>query len=153
MKQKEETGKPLILLYFAVIFSVIVIDQFSKFLVSRSFSFGSYPIIDNFIYITLVRNTGAAFGMLKGFNFILALITFAVIAAAGRYLFVSKDRFANIALCLIIGGAIGNLTDRIVFGYVVDFIDVGFWPVFNLADSAVTVGVGLLAISIFKPKL
>ena len=137
MKQNEETGKSSMLYYFVLIFAVIVIDQFSKFLISRSFSFGSYPVVKNFLYITLVRNTGAAFGMLKGFNVILVLITAAVIAAAGRYLFVSKDRFVNFALCLIIGGAIGNLIDRIVFGYVVDFIDVGFWPVFKDRKSVV----------------
>ena len=99
--------------------------------------------------ITPVQNTGVAFGLLRGYGSILAAV--AVLIAALFFAFGRRSVRAPLtgaALGLLIGGAAGNLLDRLVRGYVFDFIDVGFWPVFNLADCAITVGIGLLIVQL-----
>lgn len=98
--------------------------------------------------IQFANNTGAAFGLFKGWNLILAILTFIVISTI-IYLYVSKPNYFKekpvyISAALIIGGALGNLTDRILYGYVIDYINLGSFPVFNLADIALTAGALLL---------
>ncbi|MBI4439034.1 signal peptidase II [Candidatus Woesearchaeota archaeon] len=103
--------------------------------------------------ISLVRNTGAAFGILPGTSLILAAIGTAVIAAILlSYRKLSATRKTRIATGLILAGTTGNLIDRLLLGYVIDFIDPSFWPAFNVADAALTVGAAILLIHIYTKK-
>jgi signal peptidase II len=111
------------------------------------------PIVGDYLRFTYVENRGAAFGLLQDqttFFVFVGLLVIGVIAASYRYLPRSGFRL-HLALGLQLGGAIGNLIDRIRQGYVVDFVDFGYrsnwWPVFNVADSAIVVGVALLALN------
>ena len=152
MSQEDETGKPWKIGYLLIIMSVVILDQLSKYLVKANHSFGSFPLIDNLIYITVVRNTGSAFGMFRNTNFILIIITIILIIFALNYLISSERKLLGTALSLIIGGAIGNLIDRIMLGHVLDFIDVNYWPVFNLADLSISIGTAILFYCIIRAK-
>lgn len=112
---------------FIIAFLVVVLDQLSKFI----FSGKHYGIIN---YTT---NTGMVFGLFKGYNFLFILITLIIVLFIGYILL--KD--GRLSYSFILGGAIGNLMDRLVFGFVRDFIDLKIWPVFNLADSFIVIGI------------
>ncbi len=104
----------------------------------------SLPIIDPIIFITYIKNTGAAFGIFKNSTLILALISIIFMVAmflAYYSSFRNKGRFFDIGYGLIIGGSIGNLIDRLLRGYVVDYIDVRYFSVMNLADIMINVGI------------
>lgn len=108
----------------------------------------------NFPFIHIVFNKGIAFGLFKEYShflnyliIILILFLFYIIKKDTHKTFSSK-----IAYGLILGGAFSNLYDRLVYGYVIDYIDLKVWPVFNLADSAITVGVGILFLKLLKEK-
>jgi len=121
-----------------------VADQLTKHVILSSFTPGqSLPVIPSVLHLTYIQNTGAAFGLFRGMTAILAVLSFIAAAWIVRELRVGRMRHdARIwALALVLGGAAGNLIDRIVYGYVVDFIDLLIWPVFNVADSAITLGV------------
>jgi signal peptidase II len=132
--------------------AVIALDQLTKWLASSRLLMGRpVPVLDDFARFTLVHNTGAAFGLFPGSRVPFIVISVLAIAVV-IYLFLRETyrSLANrILLGCILGGAIGNLVDRARLGWVVDFIDVGIgsvrWPVFNVADSAVTLGVLFLA--------
>jgi signal peptidase II len=115
------------------------------------------PVVGDFLRFTYVENRGAAFGLLQdqtAFFVLVGVIVIGVIAASYRYLPRSGFRL-HLALGLQLGGAIGNLIDRVRQGYVVDFVDFGYhsnwWPVFNVADSAIVIGVALLALNALSP--
>jgi signal peptidase II len=134
---------------------VIIADRLAKSLVlERLYDGQSVEVIPKVFHLTLVFNTGAAFGILKGSNGLFTAASVAVIAfimiyvAAGR----RKDAVMNCALGLILGGAAGNLIDRIMFGSIIDFLDLRVWPVFNVADSAITAGSALIVIRIFSGR-
>ncbi|OGX15426.1 MAG: signal peptidase II [Omnitrophica WOR_2 bacterium RBG_13_41_10] len=132
---------------------ILFLDQLTKSIVIKNLSPNqSIPIIKGLLYVTFVRNRGAAFGILK--NQLPLFIFTALFAVVLIFLVISKKRqrplILNISLGLILAGAIGNLIDRIFLGYVVDFIDFRIWPVFNVADSAITIGAVLLGWSILK---
>ncbi len=134
---------------------IIILDQWTKGLIQGSFNLGQSIPETGFFRLTYVQNTGAAFSIFYGANNILAgfaiagvcLILFYNFYLSPRYPFLNT-RFNKIALALILGGSIGNLIDRLWLGYVRDFIDVGPWPIFNVADSSTVVGTILFAISI-----
>jgi signal peptidase II len=134
--------------FYLIALAVIALDQISKLLVTSRLPFGmSVPAVQDVLYITLVRNRGGAFGLFQSWAGALIIIT---LAAAIAIIVVTRrggamPRLLGVALALQLGGALGNLIDRLRFGYVVDFFDFRVWPVFNLADSAITVGVALLA--------
>ena len=116
------------------------------------------PVVGDFLRFTYVENRGAAFGLLQdqtAFFVLVGVIVIGVIAASYRYLPRSGFRL-HLALGLQLGGAIGNLIDRVRQGYVVDFVDFGYhanwWPVFNVADSAIVIGVALLALNALSPS-
>lgn len=136
--------------------SVLFLDQLTKFLATKYLSFNqSLPLIKGVLYLSLVHNRGAAFGMLKGLNifFILAaLAAITLIYLTLRKLGWRRITIAAASLSLILAGALGNLIDRLAFGYVIDFIDLRIWPVFNVADSAITIGALLWAFSIIKAR-
>ncbi len=131
---------------------VLVLDQLSKAMASARLLAGEpVAVLGNFLRLTLVHNTGAAFGLFPGSRLPFIMVSVLAIGVV-LYLF-ARDAYRSLAnrvlLGCILGGALGNLVDRIRWGRVVDFIDVGIgtvrWPVFNVADSAVTLGVILLA--------
>lgn len=136
------------IIFFVGAFSVVLLDQLTKWI------FNSLDIdlavINNILHLTLVRNTGAGFGILKGSSF---LIWIGLIVIGGILYFYDKMSKEDVVpLALILGGAFGNLIDRVFRGYVVDFIDFRIWPVFNVADIALTIGALLLIINIIKKK-
>jgi len=132
---------------FIIVSSVIFFDQLSKFFAIRFLQLNTpVALIKNFLYLTLVNNRGAAFGMLKNHLLLFVAISFFAILFIFLHLKNKKHPFIfKISLSLILSGAAGNLIDRLRFGYVVDFLDFRIWPVFNLADSALTIGALLLS--------
>jgi len=136
---------------------VIILDQVTKAIASARLLMGQpVPLLGDTVRFTLVHNTGAAFGLFPGSRLPFIVISLLAIAVV-LYLFLRETyrSLANrILLGCILGGAIGNLIDRIRLGWVVDFIDLGVgsfrWPVFNVADSAVTLGVLFLAWSLAR---
>ena len=132
---------------------VIIIDQFTKRMVINKIPLNSQlEIIPNFLYITHIKNTGAAFGMFQDKTDILIIISFiAVILVAVLKITLKIDSFIyNISLGFILGGAIGNLFDRFFLRQVTDFIQVNYFAVFNGADSFIVIGFVLLFIIIIK---
>ncbi len=129
---------------------VVVLDQLTKQFFWRNGQ--NYTVIEGFFNVTLVRNSGAAFGVLQGgrvFFVVASVVAIALIAYVGWRL-PKESRYRRVLLALILGGAVGNLIDRLLYGQVIDFIQIGFrghyWPVFNVADMAVTVGAALLVL-------
>lgn len=123
--------------------TTVVLDQISKFIITSTMNYGESIPPTGLFRITYVKNTGSAFGILQDQTTWLIL---ASIIAIFVLIFLYRNLSANgilirILIGLQIGGAIGNLADRIRIGYVVDFIDIGLWPVFNIADSAITIGI------------
>ena len=129
----------LILLGIIIVFA----DQWSKHVVENYLYLGqSVPIITDVFHITLLRNPGALFGFMPGgrwFFIVITIISLAIMALLMIEIPRGKT-FMKVGMTLIIGGALGNLIDRVRFGYVIDFIDFRFWPVFNIADTALVVG-------------
>ncbi|MBS3969494.1 MAG: signal peptidase II [Clostridia bacterium] len=134
---------------FAVTAIVIVIlDQLTKHLILTSMRpYESIPVIENVFHITFVRNPGAAFGILQNqITFFIVVTIIVIFLLVGVYWKLArKNIILTIGLSLQLGGAVGNLIDRIRFSYVVDFLDFRVWPVFNVADMAIVTGVILLA--------
>ncbi len=140
-----------------VIILVLALDQLSKYLVSSQLSLHqSIPLIPSVFSLTLVHNRGAAFGILKGHLWLLIAVTLGAIALLVTTLrqrrLREKMTLTTWALCLILSGAAGNLIDRLLHGYVIDFFDLHVWPVFNVADSAISVGAVLLSWSLFRGR-
>ena len=148
--ERRGQSRTTILISAVTVIVLVGLDRISKIFFSNTLSLGeSIPIVRNIFYITLVRNTGIAFGLFRNqwvVSVIIPVILLALIAYSIYYYKKSKDvsRIYVIAVSLILSGAIGNLIDRMMFGYVIDFIDFRIWPVFNLADSAITIGTLLI---------
>lgn len=127
---------------------VFLLDRVTKMMVQRYLVEGeSIPVIKNIFHLTYYRNPGAAFNVLAhrtGFFIVIALVVLSIILYYYNKIPLDKP-FARTALALQFGGVAGNLVDRIFGGYVVDFLDFRFWPVFNIADSAIVIGVILLS--------
>jgi len=142
----------ILLLILPVAAVVFVSDFFIKNYLSTHFAYQSIPVIKNIFNITVIFNKGAAFGIFQGQVLFLILITLILISIFIFFIFVEKDyrRLTLAAYGLILGGAASNFYDRIVLGYVVDYLDFRVWPVFNLADSCICIGVGLLVLQSFR---
>lgn len=147
--------------YYILAFIIIGIDQFSKWIVITKMDlYEQIPIIDGFFYLTSHRNSGAAWGILEGqmvfFYIITAIVVVGLVYYMQRY---AKDfTLLAISLSFVLGGAIGNFIDRLFRKEVVDFLDFIIftydYPIFNIADSALVVGViGLLIATLFEEKL
>ncbi|NLZ75459.1 MAG: signal peptidase II [Erysipelotrichia bacterium] len=133
---------------------LVLIDQISKIAmkVISNFYSESFTIIKDFFYITYAENTGAAFSILKGQRWFFVIMALIVCVVITFYIIKYKPKkLEKISLQLILAGAIGNVIDRLVYGYVIDFLDFyifGYdFPVFNIADSCITIGAVLLIIS------
>jgi len=153
--------------YFVLaVFSALIValDQLTKMYIHTRFELGDFTVvIPNYFNITYVRNTGAAFGLMRDVHetfrslFFLSMPPIAMITILAILRGVpSSDRIQVVALSSIFGGAIGNYIDRIRFGYVIDFLDFHWrntysWPAFNIADSAIVVGVSVLVVLMRKP--
>ncbi len=137
-----------------IVCSIIIADQLSKQLVISMMELGqSVTVIDNFLYLTYVRNPGAAFGMLPYQTaFFIAVTLVVVVLILYYYRFLSEDhRWMRLGLSLQLGGALGNLIDRVTAAYVIDFINFTIWPpVFNLADAAIVIGIGIFLVAFWR---
>ena len=131
----------------------VAIDQASKFIVRGSMALHQpEPVLGDFFRLTYIHNPGAAFGLNVGsplLHTVFSLLALGILVYLYRSL-AANERLLRLALCLVLGGAVGNIIDRLYLGEVVDFFDFGFgnlrWPIFNFADSFVTVGVLLLVL-------
>ena len=144
--------------------AIVICDQITKAIVDRTMSLhDSIPIIDGFFNLTYVRNTGAAFGIFSGSHeaFRLPFLILVSVIAIGFVLVMLKRlRYEATgiaaALAFILGGAIGNLIDRALYGEVIDFLDVYWsnyhWPAFNVADSFITIGVTITLFYLIRAK-
>ena len=138
--------------FFLTALVIATADQLSKIWIRTNLAVGQSIPEAGFPRLTHIKNTGAAFGLFHGQAFPLTIVALVGVAVLLVYaLFVYRrfpdldKRLAWIGLGLVLGGTIGNLIDRLRFGYVTDFIDFGFWPAFNIADPAIVVGVILFA--------
>jgi signal peptidase II len=133
---------------------VFVLDRITKSLVAANIPFGQDRVaVDHLVWLTNVRNAGAAFGTAPALSPFFLLASAAVAAGLIWYVLSHRDDLvANAVLGLILGGTLGNGYDRVVFGTVTDFIDLHWWPIFNVADSAISVGVVLLIAGYFLRK-
>ena len=136
---------------------IVVADQLSKVWIRTNLPEGHSLFQIGFFQIIHVHNTGAAFGLFRGHTFALTIVAIIAITVILVYTFVGyrhlpwlDSMLGKLALGLILGGTVGNLIDRLRFGYVTDFIGFSFWPTFNIADSAVTIGVILFAYSLLR---
>ncbi len=153
---------PKSLILSAVGGSVILLDQISKIYIDQTFRLHeSLPVIPQLFSITYVRNPGAAFGLFADQSSLFRTVLFAGVSIAALvFLFLmlyqapKEDRWQITALSLLLGGATGNLLDRVRMGEVIDFLDfyIGtyHWPAFNVADSAITIGVAMLLLALLK---
>ena len=137
---------------FLVSIIVVFLDQVTKIFVEKNIS-NSVSVLGNFFQLTLVKNTGSIFGLFHNQNTLIIWFSIVVIGFILYYYDKIPDEASTkFFVALILGGAIGNLIDRYRVGYVIDFIDFSFWPTFNLADSALTIGIIVLMLYIYKKK-
>lgn len=142
-------------------FFIVVLDQISKWQASIALAKGSITVLPSFFDFELVHNLGAAFGLFAGFSPLwrgILLISVAVFAILFVLVLLYKTHrtWEALGLGLVLGGALGNLIDRLRMGWVVDFIHLHWydlsWPVFNLADCAISIGVGLMLLDSWRPQ-
>lgn len=135
--------------------TVLVLDRLTKYLIVQNIPLNeSLPLIKNIFHISLVYNSGAAFGIFKTQNYSLVAISIlAIILIIGHLRrTAAKGKLYLSSLVLILAGTVGNLIDRVSLGYVIDFLDFRIWPVFNIADSSITIGALLLGYCLLKKK-
>ncbi len=142
--------------FILIVAAVIIIDQISKYVVVKNFFLGeSVPVIPDIFHWTYILNQGAAFGMLEGSRWLFILIALAV--SAGIWYFrgeIGKEPvMVRFGAALFTGGAVGNLIDRILRGAVIDFFDFRIWPIFNVADIAICIGVGMILWKLITAEL
>ena len=158
-KNAGSPGSASVTMWLGIALIVVLFDQISKITMSRLLAFGQSEPVTSFFNLVMVYNKGAAFSFLadqQGWQRYL----FVGISLAASLLIIwmlkrnPSQRLFCWALALILGGAIGNLIDRLAYGHVIDFLDVYFygwhWPAFNVADSAITIGAGLFILDEFR---
>lgn len=139
----------------ALIAAILLVDQFSKFLILKYLGLNAtYVVIKGIFSITPTLNTGGGFGILPDQTFLFILISiitiiFIIYTLLSRKL---KGKIFVYSISMILAGALGNLVDRLRLGAVIDFIDFKVWPVFNIADSSITIGVIILAWQLLKSR-
>ncbi len=139
--------------FILLVLGVFFLDQGIKWLVMQNMQLGqSIPLIDNVFHLTYLWNPGAAFGMLPYKTAFFIAVTVLVVVGIGLYYrkIPPGKRRLKLGLALQVGGAVGNLADRVRFGHVIDYFDFRVWPVFNIADIAIVTGVGLLFLEVIK---
>ncbi|MBI5893384.1 MAG: signal peptidase II [Deltaproteobacteria bacterium] len=147
-------------IFFIITLIIVILDQITKFIIMDSFAIHqSIEIIPGIFNLTYIRNPGAAFGMFRDGSelfrqiFLIGTSIAALIIIVYFYYKTQDGLLTKFSLSLIAGGAVGNLIDRIIFGEVIDFLDVHWksfhWPAFNIADSAITIGVGITIYTLY----
>ena len=148
--------------YLFLVLAILILDRWTKAWIQSRFDLSeSATVIDGFFNITYVRNTGVAFGIFSSISSPAKTLLLSVFTAFAAVIVIAYSvrnpaghRLLQVALALILGGALGNLYDRLAYGYVVDFLEFYIrtyhWPAFNVADSAITIGVALLALEIIR---
>lgn len=140
-------------LWLALALLILLLDQFFKVLILGSYQLGEGTLVTSFFNIVRVHNTGAAFSFLAGASgwqrwFFVGLGAVATVVMVWMLKSHAGQRLFGLAMACILGGAVGNVVDRLLYGYVVDFLDFHYagihFPAFNVADSAITLGAGLL---------
>ena len=147
-----------IALFLSGVLGVIALDRFTKIFFSNLLDLNeSIAVIQNVLHFSLVHNTGIAFGLFKdcGAVFIIIPVILTGLLIYNVYYYRHSENLTRtyiIAFSLILGGAVGNLIDRLFIGYVIDFIDFRVWPVFNVADSAITIGAAIILLKCIPSK-
>lgn len=137
---------------------IVILDQLTKTVVEMNLSFNEswMPIrwLEPYLRVVHWKNTGAAFGIGQDLNLFFILLSVIIVVAILYYFprIPESEPFFKVALSMQLGGALGNLVDRITQGYVTDFISVGAFPVFNVADSSITLGVGVLLLGMWLER-
>jgi len=145
--------------WYVVAIVLLIADQLAKYTITQNFLYGEYINIFPGLDFTLVHNTGAAFSFLSDAGgwqrwlFLIISLAASIVLIVWLYRLKASQFFLSTSLALILGGALGNLYDRIFLGYVVDFIDFYYgmyhWPVFNIADASITLGAVFLIFESF----
>lgn len=147
--------------WFGITAIVVALDLYTKYLIQQAFKYGEHLTINSFFDLVRYHNEGAAFSFLANAGgwqkwFFTGISIIAVVLITYLILKSLNNKLFCLGLALVLGGALGNLYDRITLGYVVDFLYFHYeqlaWPAFNVADSAICAGVGLLLIDSFKTK-
>lgn len=144
------------MVYIVLSVTVWLLDRFTKIWVAKTLPlWSSRPLLGKWLSLTHARNTGAAFGLFSGQAVTLGIFGLACLAALlfWRESIYQLSCWGKLALALTVGGAAGNLFDRLVYGYVIDFLDLGWWPIFNVADCALVVGTGMLIWVLWRSEL
>lgn len=145
-------------LAIAIVVVVVALDQLTKAWAVSELASGPISIIGNDAELQLSRNGGGAFSLFRGFTPLLALLAVVIAVVLIRAARRAQDRLTLVTLALVLGGALGNLSDRLfrapsfLSGRVVDFVRVGSFPIFNVADSAITVGAVALVVASLRPS-
>ncbi len=148
--------------WFALSALIIIIDQITKYAASSMLLMHEPVPVLPFFNFTLMHNTGAAFSFLadqggwQRWFFAALALGVSIVLTVWLYRLKTHEKWLALALSLVLGGAVGNLIDRVYYGYVIDFIDIYYntlhWPAFNIADSAITAGAVMLVIDTFRNK-
>lgn len=150
-KKTKSDGKKEIL-FFSIALGVVLLDQILKKVAQTHFKI-PLILIKHFLNLSYIENTGAGFGILAGSTIVLAWFSVMVIGIILFFHDKIEDGLMNISFALITGGALGNMLDRFLLGYVIDFIDFSFFPAFNIADANISIGGAILLIYLWKnPK-
>ena len=142
-------------IYFIIMILIVTFDYIIKLKVKNNMNVGdSIKVIGDFFKITYIQNRGAAFGMLQEKQTLFLVVGLITIVVLVNLFLKTKDKITKISISMVIGGAIGNILDRLLYGYVVDMFDFnGVWSyIFNFADVCVVLGVGLLTLGIIRQK-
>ncbi|MBW2964170.1 signal peptidase II [Candidatus Woesearchaeota archaeon] len=131
--------------------AIIIVERIIKFYVTEYLRIGeSIPVLGSTLMITRAENVGAGFGILRGYNLVFILAAAAVlILIIYFYNQIIYDRLLVFSFAFLLGGTVGNMMDRLFFGHVIDYVDLSFWPTFNLSDLALTTGAVLLIIYMY----
>ncbi|HNV85366.1 MAG TPA: signal peptidase II [Candidatus Omnitrophota bacterium] len=143
------------MLPYAISFFIVFLDQVTKIAARRLLSVdGGIPVIPRVFHLTLVENPGVAFGLFPGLGWLLILLISGCLVALIIVLYRMRNLgwTQSLPIAFILGGAAGNLIDRVRLGHVVDFLDFRVWPVFNLADTFITLGVFIFFVSAFRKR-
>ncbi|MBR3639081.1 MAG: signal peptidase II [Clostridia bacterium] len=149
---------PRLILYAAIAAAVIAADQVTKYAAQTALrDIETFPLIRGVLHLTYVENTGAAFGMLSDKRWVFMVLSSVALVAMAVFTVINRNgrMMTNVAVAMIFGGGVGNMIDRFANGFVVDFIDfrlINFW-VFNVADSFVCIGCGVLILSLILGEI
>ena len=137
-------------LFWTLFPSIFLFDQITKYLVYKNLALGQSIPEDFIIKITYARNTGTAFSLFSSYGSLLLIISiFVAVFFTIYFLMIEKPKLTmRLFISLVVAGALGNIIDRVRFGYVNDFIDVGFWPIFNIADSSISIALTIYFIDL-----